>query len=452
MVERRTVGIVGLGHVGLATAVAFAQHGLTVLGYDTDSDRVRDLARGRTPIFEPELAQLLARHTKSGRLRLEESHREIAKEASAIFLAVPTPSTMGGSIDLSFLSRAAIEAADAIKRSGEWRLLVIKSTVVPETAETFIGPLVEKTARLRPGKDFSVASNPEFLAEGTMVRDAVNPLRVVIGVNDGRSEKLLRNLYAPFRTEIVVLTPSGAELVKYASNAMLANRVSFANEFSRLAIEAGVDVYDIMRVIGMDPRIGEKFLAAGPGFGGSCFSKDLKALLCWARDHSIELPLVEATLKTNERQAGAIVDILEESAPGLKGRTVAVLGLAFKKGTSDTRESRAYPMIDELLRRGANAVLYDPVAIETFRLGIKSSDRPYDSSRVTYSRTLENALSSSDYAIIQTDWDEFKEAPPKIWAKLSGKLVVDARRTLDPVRLRRFGVEYCAVGLGGLKS
>jgi len=442
------IGVAGLGYVGLATAVAFAERGHRVRGYDVDLDRIADLRKGRVPIHEKGLAALIARHVKSGRLGLVDSTLGLLDSCEAVFLAVPTPSGKEGAIDLSFIRQAATEVGYALSQVPEWRLLVVKSTVVPGTALEVVAPEIARASQKEPGRGFAVASNPEFLAEGTMVEDSLHPARVVIGVTDPRSEDLLRRIYAPFRTNVVVLTPSGAELVKYASNAMLASRVSFANEVARLAESAGVDSRPVLEAVGLDPRIGGKFLHSGPGFGGSCFTKDVRAIIAWAKAHQVETPMTEATLAVNALQAVHVVDLAARGAGTLQRKRVALLGLAFKPGTSDTRDSRAFPMVDELLARGAVVTLFDPVAMEGFRWGLSRPASRALGERLFFSTTLREALSHTDLAVIQCDWDLFRKAPAGEWKRLKDRLVVDARRTVDPRRLARVGVRYLSVGLG----
>jgi UDPglucose 6-dehydrogenase len=438
----------GLGYVGIATAVAFANGGKYVVGYDIDSDRLRQLADGRTPIYEPGLAALVSRYVKNGHFGFVESLDELISSCRSIFLSVPTPSSPDGTIDLSFIKQAAKDVGFALAKAKGWRLIVVKSTVIPGTAEEVVAPLIASLSGKTLGKDFSVASNPEFLAEGTMVEDALHPTRVVIGVTDRESDKLLRSLYSGSKTRVVTLTPTAAELVKYSSNAMLATRVSFANEISRLAEKAGVDVYPVLEAVGMDPRIGSRFLKAGPGFGGSCFTKDLKALASWAEKRGVKTPLASATLEVNDAQARHVVELAWQAAGGLKGRTVALLGLAFKADTDDARDSRAYPMAEELVKEGATVVLFDPVASENFRRGLPRTISQELGHHLFFATSLKEALKNADYALIQCDWEMFRKAPVATWKALKGALVVDARRTLNPTSLARIGVRYVSVGLG----
>ncbi len=441
-------GMVGMGYVGMATAAAFAHYGIPTVGYDVDAERIASLRGGRVPVYEEGLAPLVQKQVRAGRLSFEDSMEELVRSCHVIFLSVQTPSTADGSIDLSFLSQAAMDVGMALRKVKSWRLVVVKSTVVPGTAEGLVARVLASASGRAAGKGFAVASNPEFLAEGTMVKDALHPYRIVLGVSDPRGERTLRALYAPFRTRLVVLPPAAAELVKYASNSLLALRVSSANEFSRMARAAGVDVYPVLEAVGMDPRIGPLFLRAGPGFGGSCFTKDVNALLAWARDRSLETPILNATLEGNELQARHVAEIAEAESRGLEGKRVALLGLAFKAGTSDTRDSRAYPITEALLRKGATVLLYDPHAMEGFRRGLSRNAAREIGSRLFFAKDLKGALGVADLAVIQADWEEFRKLRGKDWASLKDRLVVDARRSVDPKTLRRAGVRYAAVGDG----
>ncbi len=443
-----TVGIIGMGYVGMATAAAFAHYGLHVIGFDVDAARREALRKGTAPIYEEGLAPLIRRAIRSRRLLLADSLEDLVARSPVVFLCIQTPSTGDGSIDLSFLAQAALDVGTAIHRLGKWRLVVVKSTVVPGTAGGMVTEVIQKSGSLRPGVDFSVASNPEFLAEGTMVRDALRPARIVIGVPDARSERSLRGLYQKFPAPLVTLPVAAAELVKYASNAMLALRVSYSNEMARIAQRAGVDIDPVLAAVGSDPRIGPLFLRAGPGYGGSCFTKDVRALASWGRDHGVETPILTATLDGNELQAHHVVDLTEEALEGLSGKRIALLGLSFKPGTSDTRDSRAYPILDGLLRRGASVVLFDPHAMESFRKGLTEGSIRAAGSHLSFAASLNEALRGADAAIVQSDWEEFRTLPARKWRDLRQRTVIDTRRTLPRDAMARAGVRWVGLGVG----
>jgi UDPglucose 6-dehydrogenase len=440
------IGIVGLGYVGLTTATAFAERGRTVVGYDLDPRRRAIVAAGRAPIHEPSLAPLLRRVVRSGRLRVASDLTELLRRCELVFLCVPTPSRPDGAVDVRFVRSAAESVGTSLRAVRGWRGVVVKSTVTPGTTERLVATTLAKASGRTPGRTLGVASNPEFLAEGTAVRDALHPSRIVLGVSDRRTEAALRGAYAGFPAPILVLSPTAAELVKYASNAMLATRVSFTNEVSRLAEKLGVDVYPVMGAVGLDPRIGSKFLAAGPGFGGSCFTKDLHALLAAAAAVGVDLPVTSATLKVNDDQARHVVELAAAATGSVRGRAVAVLGLAFKPDTDDVRESRAFPIVAELLRRGARVRLHDPAAGTNFMAGLDPKLRARHRRSIRLVDSLRTAVAGADLAVIQADWDEYRRAPLALWGRLRRRLIVDARRTLDGAALARRGIEYVAIG------
>lgn len=440
------IGVVGLGHVGLATACAFAAHGLPVTGYDVDAETRTRLGRGQSPWFEPGLDSLLRTQVKARRFAVTNSVADVVRSTDLVFLCVPTPSSDTGAIDLSFVRSAAEAVGDSLRNAGHWVSVILKSTTLPGTVDTVLVPTLEARSGLRAGTDFGAASNPEFLAEGTLIADALHPSRIVVGVREVRTARLLRRAYADFGTPVLTMSPAGAELVKYAANAMLATRVSFANEFARVAERSGTDVVPVLEAIGLDPRIGPLYLRAGPGFGGSCFTKDLRALVEYARALSIDLKIPVATLAVNEAQAERVVEIAEQELRSLSGKTVAVLGLSFKANSDDVADSRAYPIVVELVRRGARVVLYDPRATDRFVRGLPVAAPSVKASDVETVPTLIDALTKSDAAIVQTDWPEFRRLAAKEWGRLRQRLVVDARRSVDPAKLLRQNVRYRAIG------
>lgn len=442
------IGVAGLGYVGLASALALTHYGRTVVGFDVVEARRKDVARGVVPLYDEGLATELTQSLRSHRLSVVDSVEDLVRAADLILIAVPTPSSESGAVDLSFVRTAALSLGRALAQVSGWRSFVVKSTVVPGSADSVVAPALEEASGRDRGRDFGVGSNPEFLAEGTLVKDALEPSRIVLGVAEPRTEALLRDAYQGFPSPIVVLPVASAELVKYASNALLATKVSFANEIARFAEVLGADVYPVMEAVGLDPRLGPHFLRAGPGFGGSCFTKDLKALLATARDRSVALPVVQAVLEVNEGQARHVVDLAEKAAGPLAGRDVALLGLAFKAGTGDVRESRAYPILGELLKRGASLRLHDPQAGPAFIAGLPPLPASAVGDRVRLADTLEEALTGVDLAIIQVDWSEYRQAPAATWRRLKGKTLLDTRRSVDPEVLRQAGVRYAAVGRG----
>lgn len=441
---RPRVGILGLGYMGLATGLAFAARGLSVMGYDVNPEVRRAVAAGLTPYHEAGLLELLRVQVRSGRFRVVESTEELVRAVEGIFLCVPTPAQRTGRIDLRPLRRATRQVGGVMGRIDGYRIVVVKSTVVPGTTESMVRPELVKTSG-RPEGQIGVASNPEFLAEGTMVHDALYPDRVVLGTFDARAERWLRRVYAPFRSPIVTLKPSEAELVKYSANAFLALKVSFANEIARLADRLGVSIDPVMNAVGMDPRIGSKFLRAGPGFGGSCFEKDISALVARARELGVPLRTAATALRVNREQLDYVLDLIRAAIGPVMGKTVALLGLAFKAGTDDVRESRAIPIAQRLVAEGAVVRGHDPVALESFRraweaLGARG--------RVELCATVDEALTGADAAILQADWPEYSRWTKARVHRMRRPLLVDLRRALAPRTAGRAGLRVVGLGAG----
>ncbi len=441
-----TVGVVGLGYVGLPTALGFAHHGASVVGFDIRADLRRYIARGATPVHEPGLPELLRDGLDAERFRVARSWSELARAADTFFLCLPTPSRPDGGIDLGALRAGSERLGRALRGRSSRPLVVVKSTVVPGTTEGTVRPILERASG-KVGPELGVAANPEFIAEGSMVHDVLRPERVVLGVSDPRDAEALARLYAPFHVPVCSMPTAAAELVKYASNAFLAARVALANEISRLAEASGVDVDTVLTTVGRDPRIGPSFLSAGPGFGGSCFEKDLRALVAEGRRRKIPLTVVKGILRSNDEQAEHAFRLIDRAVGGARRRRIAVLGLAFKPGTDDVRGTRAEPIVRAALRAGARVRLHDPVALEKFRRAFRDrSGRPRRRGSVEFCRSVEDALRGADAAVLVTPWPEYG-AFPRAWSReMRSPLVVDLRRALrEDVRYRG---DFLWVGLG----
>ena len=439
-----SVGVGGLGYMGLATALAFAHHGVRVRGYDLRPELRRSLRSAELPIFEEGLDGLLRDELDSGRFEVVDSWEEMVQASPVLFVCLPTPRRPSGRIDLGPMRAGLNELGRALRGVGEYRLVVVKSTVVPGTTERTLRPLLERVSRKGP-EELGVAVAPEFLAEGSMVQDALRPARIVLGVDRPADEARLRRLHARFPSPVVTVTPTGAELAKYASNAFLALKVSFANEFSRLAERTGTDVGDVMAAVGLDPRIGPRFLTAGPGFGGSCFEKDVRALLARGKDLGLDLRLLKATLATNDAQTRHAADLALQALGPPEGRTVALLGLAFKSGTDDVRESRAIPIAEILLRAGASVRVHDPVALDRFRSAAQQAF-PKWADRLTYCPSVEEALRGADLAVLHTDWPEYADWPVEWSASMRRSAVVDLRRAMPRSVRERGDLEWYGLG------
>lgn len=443
-----SIGIVGLGHVGLPTGLALARGGCRVLGYDVDTQLRSKVARGIAPYREAGLAPLLRDQVESGRFTVARDLSELAHSADLIFLCVPTPSLPSGRIDLRPLRKAAQEVGTALRDIGAYRAVVVKSTVPPGTTEQVVEPIVRRLSG-KAGRRLGFAATPEFLAEGTMVRDSLRPDRIVVGTNDPRAWTLLRRAYRSFRAPMVRLTPSGAELVKYSSNTLLALKLSFANEIARLADTLDTDIDQVMGAVGRDPRLGPAFLRAGPGFGGSCFDKDLRALLTWATDRGLILRTAAAALDINHDQTDYSIELVRRTVGSLRGRRVALLGLAFKEGTEDVRESRALPIARRFVRAGATVRAHDPVASGGFERAWASSGAS-GPGRMEICRTVERALDGADVAVLHTAWPVYRQWPSRWTRKMRSPRLVDLRRALSPSVVRRAGLQVTALGAGSI--
>jgi len=444
--SRPRVGIVGLGYMGLATGLGFAAHGLRVTGFDVKEEIREAVRRGEAPYHEPGLDRVLRAQRKAGRLGVAETTEELVRTSEAIFLCVPTPSRPSGRIDLRPLRQSVVDVARALRPLSGYRLVVVKSTVVPGTTESIVTPLLRRRSG-RPPELLGVASNPEFLAEGSMVHDALSPERIVVGVADSRALAVLHRAYRPFRAPLIALTPSGAELVKYSANAFLALKVSFANEIARLSDRLGANVDEVMEAVGRDARIGPRFLSAGPGFGGSCFAKDLKALTVRSRDLGVRLRSTEVALRINAEQLAYVRGVIRSAVGPLSGKRIALLGLSFKAGTDDVRETRALPIAAGLVEEGARVQGHDPVAIDNFR-SLWQTTRISSRGRLDFCTTVEETLLGADAAILQADWPEYSRWPAAWTSLMRRPVLVDLRRAVDPARARRAGLMVIGIGAG----
>lgn len=435
--------------MGLTSALSLAAHGHRVLGYDIEPTTRRRLQRAQSPVREPRLESLLGRMVRRGRFQVSDELSEVVAGSEGVFVCLPTPPRRSGRIDLRPLTNGLRTVADALRPIEAHRVVVIKSTVVPGTTEGLLEPLLRRKTG-RPAERLGVATNPEFLAEGSMVRDALKPERIVLGTSDPRTRRWMRRVYRPFRAPLVELTPTGAELVKYASNAFLAIKVSYANEVSRLAEALGVHVDEVLAGVGSDSRIGTKFLRAGPGFGGSCFSKDLRAIVTAAGDLGLSFRLGQATLEVNAEQTGHALELIRGAIGPLEHRAVAVLGLSFKAGTDDVRESRAFPLVRALVRAGVQTRVHDPVALPKFQAAWENGAGVHlrGVGDVEYRGTVASALEGADLAVLHTDWPIYREWRRDWTDRMAQGILVDLRRCVPPARARRAGLRLVALGVG----
>lgn len=423
------ISIIGTGYVGTVSAACFAELGHEVICVDVDKSKIDRINAGIPPIYEEGLSDLLKKHAGK-RLSATWDYDFAVMNSDVSFICVGTPSDSDGNIDLSITKAASASLGDSLRAKKGYHVIVVKSTVVPETTEKVVLPIIEKRSGKRAG-DFGIVMNPEFLREGKAVYDFMHPDKIVVGSLDKKSGDIVASLYNGLDCEITRTNPRTAEMIKYANNSFLATKISFANEVGNICKELDIDTYEVMYAIGKDFRIGKYFLNAGAGFGGSCFPKDVKALIGKAKEIGYEPVLLKSVITVNERQPGRMVQLLKNKLGSLRGRKIAVLGLAFKNDTDDIRESRSIPVIKELLDNGADVSAYDPMANENMRHLFGS---------VQYHSSAEDALSGADACLIMTEWDEFKSLDRE-FNVMTNRLIIDGRHMLTP----RKDVEY--VGL-----
>jgi UDPglucose 6-dehydrogenase len=443
------VTVVGAGYVGLVTGLCFAERGHCVSCVDVDAERIARLNAGGLPVYERGLDQLLERHL--GRRFFPTTNLTTAVHASELtIVAVGTPLEQGG-ISLRFISEAARGIGCALMDTHDYHVVVIKSTVIPGTTSEFVRPILEQTSRKRSGRDFGLGMNPEFLREGDAVDDFQNPDRIVVGAIDARSLEMMTDLYAGFDgVELIRTNTTTAEMIKYASNSLLATLISFSNEIGSLCSAApDVDVVDVLDAVNRDRRIspitdGRRFvpaivdyLRAGCGFGGSCFPKDVGALIRWGEDHNRPTRLLRAVLECNHEQPAEMLRLLKKHFADLANVRVAVLGLAFKPGTDDIRESPALRVIRDLVAEGARVVAYDPVAAVAARTVLGDAG-------IRYVSSAREAVIDAQAVLILTAWAEFQQLPEMLETLAHSPVVIDGRRTLNKKRL----LNYEGIGLG----
>ncbi len=434
------IAMIGGGYVGLVSAACFAEFGVEVSVVEADPGRLAALHAGRMPIYEPGLDALVAGNVAAGRLSFTDDLAAALAGAEAVFIAVGTPSRRGdGHADLTYVYAAAEQVARALTRPA---VIVTKSTVPVGTGRRIAAILRD----VRPDLPCAVASNPEFLREGSAIADFMRPDRVVIGVEEEGAREVLRQLYRPLyliETPIVFTNLESAELIKYAANAFLAMKVAFINEMADLAEKAGADVHDVARGIGLDGRIGRKFLHPGPGFGGSCFPKDTLALVRIAQDAGAPSRLIETVVAVNEaRKAGMAGRVIAACGGTVRGKTIAVLGLTFKPETDDMRDSPAIPIVSRLVGDGAHVRVYDPQGMAQARMMLPDG--------VTYCPNALAALEAAEALVVATEWNEFRALDPARLAEtMRGRAVIDLRNIFDPATLRAAGFAYHGIGRPG---
>jgi UDPglucose 6-dehydrogenase len=429
------IAVIGSGYVGLVTGACFAEFGVDVTCVDVDADRIERLTKGESPIYEPGLEQILQKNLRAGRLRFTTDIEAACRQSLVIFIAVGTPPRADGSADLTFVENVGRTIAKYID---SYKVIATKSTVPVGTGKRLSQLISEH--QVRP-VDFSVVSNPEFLREGAAISDFMRPDRVVIGGSDPEAVAIMRDLYRPLyliETPFVITSLEGAELIKYAANAFLATKISFINEVANLCEKVGCDVHDVARAIGMDRRIGSKFLHPGPGFGGSCFPKDTEALSVIGREFSSPMKIVDAVIDVNKSQRPLMVAKIERLAVGLSNKRVAVLGLAFKPETDDMRDAPAVDIIQGLVAKGAQVIAYDPVAVENTKILLP---------KIEFAADEYEAVKGADVLVFVTEWNQFRALDmDRIRKLMNTPKVADLRNIYDPSDMREMGFEYQGVG------
>ncbi|MEO0198708.1 MAG: UDP-glucose/GDP-mannose dehydrogenase family protein [candidate division WOR-3 bacterium] len=428
------VTVIGLGYVGLVTSIGLAELGHDVMGYDVDVDKISKLKGGHLPIFEPLLDEIFQKNL-GNKFNVTTSPEEAVLFGDIIFICTGTPTNLDWSVDLTQVEEAAKTVAWHIDR---FKLVVEKSTVPVNTARW-----IERTIRLylRRSVDFEVASNPEFLREGNAVQDFFKPDRIVIGVQSARAERMLRQLYKPLKAPVVITDINTAELIKHASNAFLAMKISFINMISDLCEHVGADVEVVAKAMGLDRRIGKEFLKAGIGYGGSCFPKDVKALYHIGKEYNLNFELLRCVHEINESRIDVFFNHIKKALWNVRQKKLAMWGLSFKPNTDDIREAPSIKVIKRILEQGGDVTLYDPVASENVKRVYPPSEK------VHYALDMYEAVEGKDALLIITEWDIFKNADlQKVKKLLATPIIIDGRNIYDPKKMKKLGFEYYCMG------
>jgi len=432
--------VLGSGYVGLVTGICFAERGHEVYCIDINPKKVNLINKGNSPIFEPDLDELLKKNIKKGTLKAFLAKDFYAKKihTDVSFICVPTPSNKDGSINLKFIKKASEDLGLYIKSLKDYHIVTMKSTVIPGTTGDIARPILEKYSGKKAGQDFGLCMNPEFLREGSAIEDFLNTSKIVIGSIDKKSGDLLKKIYEPWDEKIPRIRTNlrTAEMIKYAQNAFLATKISFINEIANICQRSGVDANDVAYVIGLDSRINPKFLRFGVGYGGSCFPKDVKALIAASKKSGYDPKLLKTVENVNKKQPIEALKMADE----LNGKTVSILGLAFKPNTDDIREAPSIKLIRELKKHNTKIKAYDPQATENMKKILPD---------ITYTDSPLECLRDSDICFVLTEWKEIKELEPKDFLNLmKTPIVIDGRRVFDPEKMKQLGFIYKAIGYG----
>ena len=433
------IAIVGTGYVGLVTGTCFAEMGAHVTCVDVDAQKIQKLKDGIMPIYEPGLEELVKRNVGFERLKFTTDLTEVLDDVEVVFSAVGTPPDEDGSADLKYVLAVARQFGQNINK---YTILVTKSTVPVGTAKKVKAAIQEELDKRGVNVPFDVASNPEFLKEGAAIKDFMSPDRVVVGTESEKAKEVMTRLYKPFlinNFRVIFMDIPSAEMTKYAANAMLATRISFMNDIANLCERVGANVDSVRKGIGTDSRIGSKFLYAGCGYGGSCFPKDVKALVHTGLDNEYHMAVIEAVERVNEKQKSIVYDKIIKAVGDVKGKTIAILGLAFKPETDDMREAPALVVIDKLLKDGATVRVFDPIAIDECKRRIGDT--------VTYCTNMYDAADGADVFTLMTEWRQFRMPSWNVIKKvMTGNVIVDGRNIYDRQELEELGFVYTRIG------
>ena len=431
------ISIIGTGYVGIISAVGWANLGHTVTCIDTDVNKIKNVNLGIPPIYEEGLEERLKKTIITGNLKGAVDYSSIS-EADIMLISVGTPSSQDGSMDMKYVKLATESIAKYI--SSKFTIIAVRSTVVPGTTETIVGETITRITNKKPGKEFGLAMIPEFLKEGTAIEDFDLPDRIIMGTSDEKTKSILSELHKPFSCPKQFTNIKTAEMIKYTSNSFLATKISFTNEIASICEKLNVEVDDVMYGVGLDTRIGNKFLVAGSGFGGSCFPKDVKALIHESNRLGVPPIVLESVMELNKKQQTKLVNMLLSKMP-IRGKTIAILGLAFKPNTDDVREGSAIPTIQMLLKEGAIVRAYDPQATKNMKKIFPE---------IEYAQSWQNCLAGCDAALLMTAWKEFFKPASEYKKMLDNAPFFDARRILPSEEAKKAGLQYYCIGRGSL--
>ncbi|MFZ3064460.1 MAG: UDP-glucose/GDP-mannose dehydrogenase family protein [Nitrospirota bacterium] len=428
--------VIGTGYVGLVTGTCFAEFGVNVVCVDKDKNKIDKLNNGAIPIYEPGLEELVKKNVKDGRLSFTTDIDKAINNSLVVFIAVGTPPKDDGSADLSYVEDVARSIA---RNLNGYKVIVTKSTVPVGTGEKIRKIILEVNKKQ---ENFDIVSNPEFLREGSAIEDFMRPNRVVIGASSERAVEVMKELYRPLyliETPFVITNVESAEMIKYASNAFLATKISFINEIANICERVGADIHAVAKGMGLDHRIGSKFLHPGPGYGGSCFPKDTQAIAQIARENNYTFEVVEAVVNVNKKQKERMIEKIVKMVDELKGKTISILGLSFKPNTDDMRDAPSVDIINGLLKRGAKIKAYDPVAMDEARK-IFNDD-------IKYCKDSYDAAEGSDALVLITEWNQFRSLDmSKIKGLLKSPVIIDLRNVYEPQKMKELGIRYTGVG------